>query len=83
MSRHPISAHIDGQGAISLASGRMTDDQSVLGGTVSGLYGRLLNAASPQSFVDIWPAPRSRTYEMPHTMVKGHAKTYDLEPVHQ
>jgi hypothetical protein len=78
MSRHPISA----QGGISLAGGRTTDVQSALGGTVPGLDGRLLGAASPQSFHDIWssgPVPA----KMPLTMVKGHARAYDLEPVHQ
>jgi hypothetical protein len=42
----------------------------------------MLNAASPESFRDIWPSGPEPA-EMPYTMVKGHAKTYDLEPVHQ
>ena len=54
MSRHPISLHYDGQGGISLASGRRTNVRSALGGTAPHLNGRLLNPASPQSFRDIW-----------------------------
>lgn len=53
-SRPSISVHNVGQGGISLASGRIADVQSVLGGAVFGLDGRLLNAANPQSFRDIW-----------------------------
>ena len=53
MSRHPISAHNDGQGGISLASGRISNVQSAFGGTVPGLDACMLNAASPQSFRDI------------------------------
>jgi hypothetical protein len=82
MSRHPIFAHNDGQGGISLAGGRTNNVQSALGGTVPGLDGRLLGAASPQSFHDIWssgPVPA----KMPLTMVKGHAKRHDLKHVHQ
>jgi hypothetical protein len=73
MSRYPISAHNNGQGGISLASGRTTNVRSALRGTVPGLDVRLLDTASPQSFRDIWQGTVHA--EMPHTMVKGHAKT--------
>ena len=43
--------------------------------------GRLPIAANPQSFRDIWPS--GIPAKMPHAMVKGHAKAYDLSPVHQ
>lgn len=74
MSRHPISPHY----GVSLASGRTTNVRGALGGTVPRLDVRLLNPASPQSFRDIWPSGPVPA-EMPRT-VKGHAKTYDLEP---
>jgi hypothetical protein len=77
MSRHPISPHY----GVSLASGRTTNVRGALGGTVPRLDVRLLNPASPQSFRDIWPSGPVPA-EMPRT-VKGHAKTYDLEPVYQ
>ena len=35
-----------------------------------------------QSLCDIWPSGPV-PIETPHTMVKGHAKAYDLEPFHQ
>jgi hypothetical protein len=43
--------------------------------------GRLLNAAKSCPFVTFGPHPV--TAEMSRTMVEGHAKTHDLEPVHQ
>lgn len=68
MSRNPISAHNNRRGGISLASGRTAKVQSALRSTVPGLDVRLLNAASPQSFRDIWSQGPVNA-EMPHTRV--------------
>ena len=74
-----------GKVGISFASGRTTNVQSSLGGTVPGLNERFLVPANPQSFRDIWPSGpvpaeiASYDWRSPSC----HAKTYDLESVHQ
>lgn len=78
MSRHPISAYYDGQGGIFLASGCTANVQHS-----ATLCLDWMGACSMQLVLSpfVTSTLRSRTCNTPRTMVKGHAKTYDMKPV--